>query len=170
MTDDPIAFFLTWTCYGTWLPGDERGWTKWHQGDQLAQPLLEAWCRDKMSETAIVLGSEQRAAVEVVVKDHCKRRSWPLHAVSCRTNHCHVVVSARGYSGEQVRDQLKSWCKRRLKQLQLQRSGVSAKLRERWWTRNGSVRYLFDEDSLVAAVGYTLDAQEHGGSKQNYLE
>jgi hypothetical protein len=23
---DPIAYFLTWTTYGTWLPGDERGW------------------------------------------------------------------------------------------------------------------------------------------------
>jgi len=23
---DPLAYFLTWTTYGTWLPGDERGW------------------------------------------------------------------------------------------------------------------------------------------------
>ncbi len=23
---DPIAFFITWPTYGTWLPGDERGW------------------------------------------------------------------------------------------------------------------------------------------------
>jgi hypothetical protein len=22
---DPLAYFLTWTTYGTWLPGDERG-------------------------------------------------------------------------------------------------------------------------------------------------
>ena len=22
----PLAYFLTWTTYGTWLPGDERGW------------------------------------------------------------------------------------------------------------------------------------------------
>ena len=26
--DDPLAFFLTWTTYGTWLPGDERGWSR----------------------------------------------------------------------------------------------------------------------------------------------
>ena len=24
-TDEPIAYFITWTTYGTWLPGDERG-------------------------------------------------------------------------------------------------------------------------------------------------
>jgi hypothetical protein len=25
---DPLAYFLTWTTYGTWLPGDERGWVE----------------------------------------------------------------------------------------------------------------------------------------------
>jgi hypothetical protein len=24
--DEPLAYFLTWTTYGSWLPGDERGW------------------------------------------------------------------------------------------------------------------------------------------------
>jgi hypothetical protein len=24
-TDEPFALLITWTCYGTWLPGDERG-------------------------------------------------------------------------------------------------------------------------------------------------
>jgi hypothetical protein len=23
--DDPLAFFLTWTTYGSWLPGDASG-------------------------------------------------------------------------------------------------------------------------------------------------
>ena len=40
-----------------------------------------------------------------------------------------------------------------------------SKLRENSWTRNGSVRSLFDEVSLEAAVVYTLEAQEAGGSK-----
>src|SRR3954465_9461649 len=22
----PLAYFITFRCYGTWLPGDERGW------------------------------------------------------------------------------------------------------------------------------------------------
>ncbi len=25
---DPLAYYLTWPTYGTWLPGDERGWVK----------------------------------------------------------------------------------------------------------------------------------------------
>ena len=27
-TGDPVAYFITWTTCGTWLPGDERGWHK----------------------------------------------------------------------------------------------------------------------------------------------
>jgi hypothetical protein len=27
-TGSPLAYFLIWTTYGTWLPGDERGWNR----------------------------------------------------------------------------------------------------------------------------------------------
>ena len=118
MHDDPIAYFITWTCYGTYLPGDERGWTKWHKGDQLPQPLLEDWCRDQMSETAVLLDHTQRDIVNQVVRDNCEIRGWTLPAVNCRSNHCHVVVTAVNDDGEQVRDQFKSWATRRLKEHQ----------------------------------------------------
>jgi hypothetical protein len=26
--DDPLALLLTWTTYGSWLPGDVRGWVE----------------------------------------------------------------------------------------------------------------------------------------------
>lgn len=168
MHTDPIAFFITWTCYGTWMPGDERGWTKWHNGDQVAQPLLENWCRERLSETAIVLDDPQRDIVENVIREHCRKRQWKLHAVNCRMNHCHVVVTAPSYHGEQVRDQLKSWATRRLKNHQRSLGISEASLREHWWTRKGSVRYLFDDNSLESATIYTMDAQEGGGSKANH--
>ena len=165
MKDDPIAFFITWTCYGTWMPGDERGWTKWHRGDHVPQPRLAEWCRDQMIESAIQLDAEQRRSVESVVGEHCEKRQWILHAVNCRTNHCHVVVTAASCDGELVRDQLKSWGKRRLKEREQKLGATGSCLREHWWTRKGSVKYLFDEDSLAAAIEYTLEAQDAGGSK-----
>jgi hypothetical protein len=39
MHREPLGYFITWTCYGTWLPGDDRGWTSWHQGERIPQPL-----------------------------------------------------------------------------------------------------------------------------------
>jgi REP element-mobilizing transposase RayT len=165
--NDVLAFFITWTCYGTFLPGDSRGWTKWHKGEQLPQPLLENWCRERMSETAVLLNAAQRAIVEQAVRDHCQLRGWNLLAVSCRTNHCHVVVAAPNYTGEQVRDQLRSWATRRLKAHQQQCDPDSGDVREHWWTRKGSIRHLFDDESVEAAVSYTAEAQEVGGSTAN---
>jgi hypothetical protein len=31
-SDDPIAYFITWTVYGTHLQGDERGWRRRRKG------------------------------------------------------------------------------------------------------------------------------------------
>ena len=167
MTDDPLAYFITWTCYGTWLPGDDRGWTKWHKGEYIPQPLLADWCLRQMDEEPIVLTETQRAIVEDTVARHCELRGWHLHAVNCRTNHCHTAVTATSHNGEQVRDQLKSWSTRKLKEHQRSLDGAAAKLREHWWTRKGSVRYLFDDESLEAAIIYTVEAQDAGGSKAN---
>ena len=114
MYSQPLAYFLTWTCYGTWLPGDDRGWTKWQGGEVIPQPLLADWCRERMNESPVILGSTQRKIVHDTIKRHCELRSWKLHAVNCRSNHCHVVVTANSHHGEQVRDQFKSWCSRTL--------------------------------------------------------
>ena len=39
--DDPIGYFLTWVTYGTWLPGDARGWVEYRHGWQLPDPPRE---------------------------------------------------------------------------------------------------------------------------------
>ncbi len=146
------------------MPGDDRGWTKWHAGDQVPQPLLADWCREQMVESAVRFNDQQRLIVNNVVEEHCRLRNWYLHARNCRTNHCHVVVTAQDYNGEQVRDQLKSWATRRLKENQLQLA-PEIPVRDHWWSRQGSVRHLFDDASLEAAIQYTVEAQDAGGSK-----
>jgi REP element-mobilizing transposase RayT len=167
MHSDPLAYFLTWTCYGTWLPGDERGWTKWHKGEHVSRPLLADWCRDQMIERPIFLDEFERTTVQQIIKLHCNHRAWHLHAVNCRSNHCHAVITSTTHSGEQVRDQLKAWSTRKLKEIQRAQTTLERNVRERWWSRNGSVRYVFVEESLEAAIQYTLEAQEVGGSKAN---
>jgi hypothetical protein len=39
--DDPIGYFLTWVTYGTWLPGDARGWVEYRHGWQFPDPPRE---------------------------------------------------------------------------------------------------------------------------------
>jgi REP element-mobilizing transposase RayT len=120
-----------------------------------------------MSETPVLLDDEQRAKIQETIEKHCEIRGWKLHAVNCRSNHCHVVVTANDYDCEKVRDEFKAWCTRKLKELEGSCINDNSRLRERWWTRKGSVRYLFDTESLEAATLYTLEAQDAGGSKGN---
>jgi len=161
MHTDPIAFFLTWTCYGTWLTGDERGSTRWHRGYLPPRPSLAKWCRDRMAGEPVSLNGQQQRIVEQTIADHCQHRGWYLHELNCRTNHVHVVVAASDYQGEIVRDQLKAWCTTRLNAHRGQTKVA------RWWTRGGSVQLVFTDDELEAVIAYVRDGQDKGGSKAN---
>ena len=149
---DVIAYYLTWTCYGTWLPGDSRGWHDWRHGWQVADPKIEAKNRQSMTEDAVTLNDLQRANVEATIRKHCDIRNWHLWAVNCRTNHVHVVTTARTHSPEQVRDQLKAWCTRNLKT-------AFNPAKKNWWTEGAYIKQVENEDDLAAAIEYTLNAQ-----------
>lgn len=82
--NEPIALFITWAAYGSWLPGDSRGWMKWKKGEQPPQPVLEDWCKGRMKEKAVLLDGQQQESVEDVVQKHAEQRSWELHAVSAQ--------------------------------------------------------------------------------------
>jgi REP element-mobilizing transposase RayT len=160
----PLAYFFTWHTYGTWLPGDERGWVKYHRGDQLPDERKRIDAAARMREGAVLLDLEQRQMVETTINDHCKLRGWTLHVVNCRSNHVHVVLSADEHP-DVVRSQLKAWCTKRLKHLEDIRAtarteGNLGAGRRNWWGERGSRRYINDEDSLEAAILYVRDAQD----------
>ncbi|MCR9293502.1 MAG: transposase [bacterium] len=149
--DEPIAFFLTWTTYGTWLPGDERG--SWHQGDfQEPNLLFRQMAAAEMKETSFLASFHDREIIHRTICRHCAIRNWDLHAVHARSNHVHVVVSAPGYKAETVRDQFKAWCTRKLK--------LAHPNRQRFWTEGGSCRSINHESDLETAVRYTNEAQD----------
>jgi REP element-mobilizing transposase RayT len=154
---DPVAYFITWPTYGTWLPGDERGWVEYRKGWRLPDPMRKLEAQARMTETACRLNSKEREAVQEQVAETCKYRSWTLHAVNCRTNHLHIVVTADA-SPKLVRAQLKAWCTRKLRRL-AKSNGEPNKRRVNWWAERGSQRYL-DDETLEMAIVYVRDCQD----------
>ena len=148
---DPLAYFLTWATYGTWLPGDDRGWVEYRNEWQLPARNLERICRTKMAEHQCLLSRVQRELVVGQVEETCAHRGWQLYAVDCRSNHAHVVVGAPETASKKVRADLKAWCTRRLKQ---------QSDRENFWAERGSVRWVWDEQSLDTVVQYVSEAQD----------
>ena len=110
----PLAYFLTWRSYGTWLPGDERGCvdplhnvydTPFAPPDEDRKSIAES----SMLGAPFELGEEARAIVDQTVRDHCTIKKWSLHAVNVRTNHVHVVVSCGAFDPDMAMGQFKSW-------------------------------------------------------------
>src|SRR6478672_4153013 len=152
-----LAYHIIWTTYGTWLPGDIRGWIKAnYNGVQSPNRKLEDECRQRMTEDAIELSDSQRKLVEETIRRHCEIRNWPLHAANVRTNHVHVVVAAE-LEPDDVMDQLKAWCSRKLSDDAGLTKPVAKKAgRRRWFTEGGDKEKIEDQLYLQNAIKYVL--------------
>ena len=151
--NEAYTYFITWTTYGTWVPGDARGWRKRGQWEQVPRPLLERWCREQMKGDTVLLSPADRETVEQACREHCQFRGWELLAVNARSNHVHVVVVANE-APKKVRDQLKANCTRCLRQ-----QPVPLNV-ERTWTRGGDVEILDTDDDIETVVTYVTEAQD----------
>ena len=148
-----LAYFLTWTTHGTWLPGDDRGWV--HHGDGAAgrpygspDPQRERRARLRLEGEPVALDARQRRIVEDAIRDTCRTRGWPVWALNVRTNHVHVLLTAPQQSPERVMTSLKAWATRRLNEAGP--SPTPGKL----WTRHGSTRYIKSQATLGRAMEY----------------
>src|SRR5262249_25608994 len=155
MTRSPMHYHIIWTTYGTWLPGDERGWM--HKGDPAVQPPnpeLERACRARMSEAMVLLDATQQHVVATTIEAHCRHRGWTLLALAVKSNHVHVLVQA-DRAGDDVRDQLKAWCSRRLSDAAgLAQSQTKTGGRRHWFTEGAYVRRIESEEYLREAIAY----------------
>jgi|SRR5579884_1879783 len=156
----PLAFLLTWTTYGSWLHGDERGWVQSGQAGIQAPDLdRQDNARVRMMEQAVTLNDAQRLMVERTIREVCQFRKWTIHAINVRSNHVHVVLSAE-HLPEQVLSQLKAWCSRRLsEQIGLTVETDSRNGRKRWWTEHGSTKWINDDNYLQNAIRYVNERQ-----------
>jgi REP element-mobilizing transposase RayT len=177
---EPLAYFLTWPTYGTWLPGDERGWVRHERGARPPDQIVEREAAARVTDDACRLDHAQRRVVETTIAAHCEIRRWTLYALNCRSDHVHVIVAAnRG--PDEIREQLKSWCTRWLKEAAAQQTvetpaqqttsaGSSATtktnaIRKNWWAERGSGIFINDEAALEAIIHYVKELQDLRGDQ-----
>jgi REP element-mobilizing transposase RayT len=152
-----LAYFITFTTYGTWLPGNAKGSVD-DEHNVYGTSLVEAdadreqGAREAMTQAPYVITAAERAIVCNAMVELARDRGWDLLAAHVRSNHVHVVVSAERDPGRLMSD-LKSRASR-----DLALAGFADAKRRRW-TRHGSTRHLFREEEVEAAVRYTLDEQ-----------
>ena len=157
MSMPPVAYLLTFSTYGTHLPGSGKGWVD-AQRSVPGSPMLthnrrrEEYWRSHLKETPFLLDSIAREIALQVITEVCSHRGWDMHAIHIRTTHVHAVLSSN-VAPERMLSDCKAYATRAL------RSQIDGIQRRRYLAHHGSTRYLWNETSLNAAIQYVLEEQ-----------
>jgi len=158
------TYLLTWTTYGTWLPGHSKGFVSRapvSDGGHILHnrvgvtfdrdmPSVMASARVRMKGERVVLATRHAEVCRDRLLDIADAHDLVLHVAAIMATHVHVLVYSRRHDGEKL--------------LQLLKGNLSHALTRRfgnprapsWWTRHGSRRYLPDEFSQTSAMRYVL--------------
>ncbi len=154
-----IAYFITFTTYGTWLHGTDKGKgsvdRRHNQYRTAFAPAAVGRLRvsaEAMLQPAYTLDDARRTVVRDAIVSLRDGKGWRLWAAHVRTNHVHVVVWADRDPGRLMSD-LKNVASRGLTA-----AGFDDADRKRW-TRHGSTLHLFDAEQVQRKVAYTLGEQ-----------
>jgi REP element-mobilizing transposase RayT len=154
---DPIAYFITFTTYGTWLHGRAPGSVD-REHNEPGTPCLppsieqEESSGHKLRQPPYLHDGPRRQVVLQTILEVARHRKWKVWAVHVRTNHVHVVITAT-VKAEKVMADFKAWASRRLREEFAEDTD-----RDRW-TQHGSTKHLWNEQSLTEKSVYVLDGQ-----------
>jgi REP element-mobilizing transposase RayT len=154
----PLAYFISFRCYGTWLHGDERGTMDRKKFNIFGTPKMPVNLALKQKEFSVLksapfsLNEKTRSVVENAIREVCKFRGYGLLALQARTNHVHCVVSAN-IKPELIMNTFKSYATRHLRIVNL------VSLETKLWSRHGSTRYLWTEKHIEFAIDYVMNGQ-----------
>ena len=176
MPDVPLAYLISFRCYGTWLHGDERGSIDRHC-NQFGEPAIpenrrwKSYNTRRLKQAPVILSLQQRKSVEYAIRETCLFRNWNLHAVNVRMNHVHSLITAylapksmsvafavenglaEGLPPERILNALKANATR-----QMRTDGLWGSPRTPW-ADGGSTPYIWTESGLERAKDYVLNGQ-----------
>lgn len=153
----PLAYFITFACYGTHLHGHESGSVdRFHNryGAPFIPPdmALHQKQQKRMNHPPYLMNHARAVIVMNAFKETSLYRQWILLAAHVRSTHVHAVVQA-STNPEKVMNDFKSYASRALN-----RAGYEHNKRKRW-ARHGSTKYIWNVESLERVIHYVLHEQ-----------
>jgi REP element-mobilizing transposase RayT len=139
-----LGYMVTWTTYGTWLQGDERGYVM--DGKICGRnPKLEQRNKENQTGNTIKLAKKQKNIVRKAIMEEARKLGQTVHSIAVCTNHVHMVVS---YISGGIEKSVKHYKNASL--VALRKDGFIGRI----WTRGYDKRYCFDEKSLKNRIDY----------------
>ena len=154
----PLAYFITFTCYGTWLHGNRStAVDRFHHTPHspFLSPAAERATKEKynMTESEYLLTESSRQSVLDSIHETCHHFDWSLLAAHVRSNHVHLVLHAMD-KPEVVMNKIKLFASRKLNA-----SIEETTKRRKRWTRHGSTHYLWTNVEIEACIHYVVHEQ-----------
>ena len=135
---------MTWTTYGTWLQGDERGYVK----DGITLPgdkkLLET-CKDFQKGDTVKLNRTDRNIIHGTILKEAKRIGCHIEALAVCSNHVHLVMLLFPESIGHTVSRFKN-----VTSAALRNNGRQGRI----WTRGFDKRFCFNDNDLQTRIRY----------------
>jgi len=142
-----LATMVTTTTYGTWLPGDARGYVD--AGRVLpSDPFLESKSRRLMEGEAVFLSEEEQSIAFEALIAACVEFDYTLVAVTIETWHAHLLLTHGRDDVAKVAGRLKN----RMRQ---------AIDRGRVWTKGYDKRFCYTEADVMHRQEYITRHRGH---------
>ena len=85
-----LGFMITWTTYGTWLQGDERGYVK--NGQTLSgSEALKQTNKQLQAQNTVRLSKDQQQIVQTAIMKQAQLQGHHIYALAVQSNHIHMV-------------------------------------------------------------------------------
>lgn len=139
-----LGYMITWTTYGTWLQGDQRGYVKDGRIHPKNERLLDFNKQQQLQDAVHLSKFQQQTVRDAIVKEG-ESRGHHIYALSVKPTHVHVVIERNPEPISKVVAYYK-----RAARLALKAVGHEGKL----WTKGYDKRFCFDRATLRERVKY----------------
>lgn len=144
-----VGYMVTWTTYGSWLQGDQRGYVK--DGKILGgDRKLTGTCVNLQKSPPVTLDKEERVIVRRAILAEAARNGHKVRGLAVCSNHVHLVAEPYRESIEEIVSRYKN-----AGMFALRKCGRIGRI----WTRGFDKRFCFSEEELLRRTKYV---QQHG--------
>lgn len=139
-----VGYMLTWTTYGSWLPGDERKYTQ--NGKVLdGNKKIYNHSRKIQKSATVKLTKKEKSIVEQTIINEAKNIGQQLEAIAVCSNHVHVVFRWSYHPVKEVVSRYKN-----VSMFALHNIGRTGRI----WTRGYYTRFCDQEQVFTGQIEY----------------
>jgi REP element-mobilizing transposase RayT len=139
-----VGYMVTWTTYGTWLQGENKGFVKNGEvrGENVA---IKKDCEKKLEHEPVRLGRKEKEIVRGAIIEAAKRFKQKILAIAVYSNHVHIVCEYVDVPIEVIAGYYKN-----AGRIALQKNGFKGRV----WTSGYDRRFCFNKGELKTRIEY----------------